>query len=210
MTETSEPWLVYAGTYYPTAFSDVTKAGIAKYSESGGKLKLMFALKRPPSEALAWIGKDVHGSRVIQDLSPLEVAGLIQKARAVLICDAPEHRALLLTKVTHALHSNKPILALTSPQSTTGDVVRAAGGVVADSSSVESITEGFRQLDQLLDDNAQLCASIRKQQQARARFSAERVSSDSIAVLAYAARRYAWSMNKTQAEPEPPKIEKWP
>lgn len=186
------------------------KAGIAKYAESGGKLNLMFALKRPPSEALTWIRKDVPGSRVIQDLSPLEVAGLTQKARAVLICDAPEHSALLLTKVTHSLNSNKPILALTSPQSTTGEVVRAAGGMVADSSSVENITEGFRRLDQLLDDNAQLCASIRKQQQVRARFSAERISSDSIAVLSYAARRYAWSLNKNQPEPEPPKIEKWP
>jgi hypothetical protein len=210
MTGVSEPWLLYAGTYYPTAFSDITKAGIAKYTESGGRLKLMFALKRPPSEAVTWIGKDVRGSRVIQDLSPLEVAGLTRRARAVLICDAPEHSALLLTKVTHALHSNKPILALTSAQSTTGEVVRAAGGVVADSSSVEKITEGFRRLDQLLDDKAQLCESIKKQQQVRARFSAERVSSDSIAVLAYTASRYAWSLDKNQPEPEPPKIEKWP
>jgi hypothetical protein len=202
-------WIIYAGTFYQSVFSEAVKAGIARYARSGRK-QLMFVLKQPPAEVRGWISENVPGACVYCDLSPGEVANLTRKAQGVLIVDNAKHSALLFTKVVEAVHSNKPILAFAAPGSTTADVVSAAGGIVVNPVTANEVEQGFHKLERLIEDEEAQRAFASGRQRVVSRFSAERIAADSMAVLEYARKRFEWCHHSNGTEPEPPAIERWP
>jgi glycosyltransferase involved in cell wall biosynthesis len=204
------PWLLYAGTFYSSVFSEKIRSGIAQYAQAGGKLRLRFVLKQPTAQVHRWIDQAVPGAQVHANLSPVEVASLLQKAQAILVLDCPYHSPLLLTKVVESVCSNKPVLAFTSPQSTTHEVISAAGGIVIDPVTAERVKEGLHLLEQLLEDHEKRRWPMSDRQRVMSRFDPERITNDSIAVLEYARQRFCWRQRRTGKEPEPPAIESWP
>lgn len=201
-------WIVYAGIFYPALFTPAVKAGLAAYAQAGGTLRFLWILKQPAPAVCAWIRESLPGALVLTDQTPAAVAAQVAPAAAVLIVDDHAHGALLRNKVVQAACSDKPILALAPPTTTTGRVVAAAGGLVADPTSAEAVVAGLRRLETLLAGGPFQPDGRRRQVQAR--FAAERVIGDSLTVLDYARRRFAWTTAPHGAAPPPPDLERWP
>src|SRR5712664_1673996 len=45
-------WVIYAGTFYASTFSEEIRAGIAHYAQSGRRLRFLFVLKKPTTHVL--------------------------------------------------------------------------------------------------------------------------------------------------------------
>lgn len=203
--------LVYAGSFYASVFSQELLAGLAAYAASGGRLRLDFVLKKPSASASDWLQKHLPQAQVHVNLSPVEAATLCGEAGACLVADAPRHRPLLLTKVAQAVATGCLTIAFTKPDSTTAEVVKAAGGMVIEPTSADAVCAGLRQFEELLASTPAREAARRDLQKVQSRFSPQRIIEDSGLVLDYAQRRFEWRMDRgARAEPPPPCIENWP
>ncbi|MDQ2805444.1 MAG: hypothetical protein M3Z04_00770 [Chloroflexota bacterium] len=201
-------WLVYAGTFYRRLFTPSVKAGLAAYAQAGGLLRFAFVLKQLSASVRAWIASELPDAVLYADLAPTTVAGLLSHASALLVLNAAVHQPLLPSKVVQAVCSDKPILALAPPATTTGRVIAAAGGVVADPTDSAAVVAGLRRLEGVLAAGPFQLDAQRRQVQAR--FAAERIISDSLTVLEYARHRFAWQTAAHGPMPEPPVLERGP
>ena len=124
-----------------------------------------------------------------------------------LVADDDAHAVLLRNKVVEAARSGRPILAIAPLGSTTGEVVRAAGGLVIEPIGPEQIVEGLRRFEgSLADGNHERPVDRR----AMARLSPERIVNDCVAVMDYARSRFQWVRHPEGPEPIPPTVERWP
>ncbi|MFA5205401.1 MAG: hypothetical protein WC708_13470 [Lentisphaeria bacterium] len=204
-------WVIYAGSFYSSVFSDTVKAGLAKYAQNGGVLRFLFVLKRPPPAIRLWIENTLPGAKVLTDLPPAAVTGLKQQAVAELVVDSARHAPLLRTKVAEAVRGQTCLLVLAPAETTTAEVATAGGGMVISPATVDTVVDGLRQAEQQLADPTFATTTNRQREQVAARFSENRVVTDSAAIIDYACRRFAWQQaGSTGVEPEPPPIEAWP
>lgn len=197
--------IAYAGTAYPSVFTEEVMTGISLYAQSKGKLRFRFILKKPAPHIQHWAEHEVAGADTLYDLTPSQVEAHMSSASAVLVVEEKSQGALLRTKVVEALHLRKPIIAIAPADSTTADVVRAASGIVCDPGSRLSIAYAFEELEAALATNMPP-----PDNQTLDRFSPGRIAGDAQKILDYASARFAWSNAPSGPEPQPPQIECWP
>jgi len=205
------PWMLYAGSFYPTVFTAAVRNGLAHFVQQQRSLRIVMALKKPSLETRDWISKQLPGTVVFENISPCEMAQLKEQVQAIWVTDAPAHAPLLLTKVAEAVRAGLPIFAISSANSTTTNIVRQAGGTVVTATDTETIANALSGFEDYILDHARLNADAPARRQVAARFSESRVITDSTAIIDYACRRFAWQQaGETGAAPEPPQIEDWP
>lgn len=202
--------VVYAGSAYPTVFTPELLAGIEACLRQSVGVRLVFILRRPDPALVARLTA-LTGMTVQTDFSPDETRRRLGAASALLVADAPHHAPLLLTKVAEAVALAKPVLAFTTPDSTTADVVRGLGGLVVQPETPQAVTEGFAALAQrLLKPRLLPRVAADTAVRVRERFSEPTLVRDVLAIADYAVARFAWQQTGESQEPAPPAVEHWP
>ena len=197
------PRILYAGTFYGSAFSEALRAGMALATRATDGPQFVLALKQPTDTELQWLHENLRHVEIVTNLSASDVADLARSCHAALVAQPAYHAPLARLKLADAVGARMPVLAVASPDSTTSDIVRRAGGLVIDvSSTPDDFAGGVAAFISELRDHPGW-----HNEEVIERTAPDRVARDLAAVCRFAQRRH----NASGSQPvDPPDLERWP